>query len=99
MKKLQIPPVEKLKIILYADDIRSNNPLSSYRATESFLHVSYKIHLLKNTEVAKLTSKVKNIQTIRVIKSEVTKTTKYNKLLRFLIDKIEDLQIKYKKKL
>ncbi|CEF60584.1 Hypothetical protein SRAE_X000231900 [Strongyloides ratti] len=99
MKKLQIPPVEKLRIILYADDIQSNNPLSSHRATGSFLHVSYKIHLPGNTEVAKLTSKVKNIQTIGVIKSEVTKTTKYDKLLKFLIDKIENLQIDYKKKI
>uniref|UniRef100_A0AAF5DLY5 Uncharacterized protein n=1 Tax=Strongyloides stercoralis TaxID=6248 RepID=A0AAF5DLY5_STRER len=48
--------------------------------------------------VEKVTSKVTNIQTIRVVLSEVTKNSKYDFLLKKILTDIEKLQIIYKGK-
>uniref|UniRef100_A0A0N4ZLG1 C2H2-type domain-containing protein n=2 Tax=Parastrongyloides trichosuri TaxID=131310 RepID=A0A0N4ZLG1_PARTI len=96
MKKMNMPVVDKVKIVLYADDIQANNVLGSHRATGSFLHVAFKLFLPGNEEVAKATSKITNIQTMGVILSEATKQIKYDSLLAKILRDIEELKVFYK---
>uniref|UniRef100_A0A0N5C0U4 THAP-type domain-containing protein n=1 Tax=Strongyloides papillosus TaxID=174720 RepID=A0A0N5C0U4_STREA len=96
MKKMNLPSVDKVKLILYADDIQANNVLGSHRATGSFLHVAYKIFVPDNKEVMIATSKVTNIHTIGIVLSETTKLAKYDRLMNKIINEIENLRIRYK---
>uniref|UniRef100_A0A0K0F1P2 C2H2-type domain-containing protein n=1 Tax=Strongyloides venezuelensis TaxID=75913 RepID=A0A0K0F1P2_STRVS len=96
MKKMNMPSVDKVKMILYADDIQANNALGSHRATGSFLHVAYKIFVPCNKEIMSATSEVTNIQTIGVVLSETTKLAKYDRLMNKIITDVENLRIRYK---
>uniref|UniRef100_A0A0N5C6K3 THAP-type domain-containing protein n=1 Tax=Strongyloides papillosus TaxID=174720 RepID=A0A0N5C6K3_STREA len=96
MKKMNLPSVNKVKLILYADDIQANNALGSHRATGSFLHVAYKIFVPDKKEVMIATSKVTNIHTIGIVLSETTKLAKYDRLMNKIINEIENLRIRYK---
>ncbi|CEF61534.1 Hypothetical protein SRAE_0000065600 [Strongyloides ratti] len=95
---MDISETDKLQVVLYADDIETNNVLGSYTSTGSFLHVAFKLFLSGNKKVGKLSLKVINIQTIGIILSEVTKNSKYDRLLKKILEDIQNLKVNYKGK-
>uniref|UniRef100_A0A0N5CDW5 C2H2-type domain-containing protein n=1 Tax=Strongyloides papillosus TaxID=174720 RepID=A0A0N5CDW5_STREA len=93
IKKLQVPQTDSILIILYADDIQSNNSLGSHTKTGSFLHIAFKLHIPGNCEIAKQCSKLENIATLGVVLTEVTKFSKFDWLIKHVKNMISNLEI------
>uniref|UniRef100_A0AAF5DHV4 Uncharacterized protein n=1 Tax=Strongyloides stercoralis TaxID=6248 RepID=A0AAF5DHV4_STRER len=93
IKRLEIYETNSLNIILYSDDIQTNNSLGSHTKTGSFLHIAYKLHFLNNFNVIKKCSKLDSIMTLGIVLSEVTKFFKYDWLLALIKKMLVNLNI------
>lgn len=93
IKRLNIPQTDSIGLIIYGDDIQTNNSLGSHTKTGSFLHICFKLHIPGNDEIAKQCSKLENIVTLGIVLSEVTKFSKYDWLLEHIKKMLNNLEV------
>ncbi|CEF61363.1 Hypothetical protein SRAE_0000048900 [Strongyloides ratti] len=95
LRNMKAKPKKNVELIIYGDDLQGNNPLGSHIYSGSLFHMAYKVNLPNDLIASKKSSQLKNIQTIGISLSTISKETKYQYLIQTILEKIRKAKVYY----